>query len=802
MNPLYFRAAVVGALATLTCSTGMVCDARSFSVEEDIGTAHFGERYGGTVEPITFSPDGRFLVAYSERGRLDINRPESTLRIYRTQDVQQYLARSETTAMPTPFWSISESAHRQGPNVTDLHWLVNSSGIAFLARAASGRNHLVLADLTLKTLRTINSDDQEVASFDIRDSEHLVYAVLNPAIAQRAMQEDQSGVIVGTGRTLHELLFPQAAYPELPKFPAADQCELWAVIDGKRFRIEEKSSGRPVHVYTGGAYNLALSPDNRSVLTAMPVSQIPAEWEKLYPPESPAEPVRIRAGKQDLERFEGHRYVTQYATIDVQSGESTPVTGAPTGVYAAGWAGLVTAEWSADGRSILLTNNFFPSDRQSLKDPPNRPCVTVVDVETRRQSCVERYAVRILNGRKNPRYHYIFGAHFANGNAKRVQIEYLVSENGTEATTFVRATDNRWLPEATSPDNRPIKVAVREGLDEPPVLIATDTTGHALRVILDPNPQLANVELGHTDIIDWKDEDGRTYRGGLYKPPRYVPGVRYPLVIQTHGFSEHVFEPSGVYPSAFAARALAAEGIMVLQVPECPLEGTPQEGQCSVKEFETAIKRLTSDGIVDPTRVGVIGFSRTCFHVLAALTIRPTLFKAASITDGVNFGYMEYLETVDLSNGAMSHEADTIIGRAPFGTGLQQWLQRSPDFNLDKVTTPLQIVALGRTSLPAMWEPYAGLRFLKKPVDLVVLNPRSYEHVLTNPTVRLASQQGSVDWFRFWLQDYEDPAPAKADQYQRWRALRTLQQANGVARARSAGTTSGNTINEESSIGN
>jgi len=35
-----------------------------------------------------------------------------------------------------------------------------------------------------------------------------------------------------------------------------------------------------------------------------------------------------------------------------------------------------------------------------------------------------------------------------------------------------------------------------------------------------------------------------------------------------------------------------------------------------------------------------------------------------------------------------------------------------------------------------------------------------------------------VDWFRFWLQGYEDPHPAKADQYARCRELRKLQEVN------------------------
>jgi len=52
------------------------------------------------------------------------------------------------------------------------------------------------------------------------------------------------------------------------------------------------------------------------------------------------------------------------------------------------------------------------------------------------------------------------------------------------------------------------------------------------------------------------------------------------------------------------------------------------------------------------------------------------------------------------------------------------------------------------------------------------------EHYLSNPAVRLASQGGSVDWFRFWLKSEEDPAPAKAAQYARWHELRRMQAEN------------------------
>jgi dipeptidyl aminopeptidase/acylaminoacyl peptidase len=134
------------------------------------------------------------------------------------------------------------------------------------------------------------------------------------------------------------------------------------------------------------------------------------------------------------------------------------------------------------------------------------------------------------------------------------------------------------------------------------------------------------------------------------------------------------------------------------------------------------------------------------------------------------------MTTVDTFGNDLAHEFDSMIGTSPFGEGLQQWLKRSPTFNLDRVTTPLLVVGEGPVSLLSMWEPYAGLRYLQKPVDLMMLN--TDEHVLTNPAVRVASQGGSVDWFRFWLQDYEDPNPAKAEQYKRWRDLRKMQQEN------------------------
>ena len=49
---------------------------------------------------------------------------------------------------------------------------------------------------------------------------------------------------------------------------------------------------------------------------------------------------------------------------------------------------------------------------------------------------------------------------------------------------------------------------------------------------------------------------------------------------------------------------------------------------------------------------------------------------------------------------------------------------------------------------------------------------------MQKPWERMISQQGNMDRFCFWLKGEEDPDPAKAEQYARWRELRTLQEEN------------------------
>jgi hypothetical protein len=741
------------------------CDAeqtkRPFTVADDIGLTLFWTV--GIARPkIQFSPDGNYFSVYSEHGRLDLNRIEASLRIYRSQDVEDSL-KGSNDAPPQPIWVISRCAET-APIISDLRWLTDSSGLAFLEGPVDGIKRLVLADLRTQEMETLTSAMEGVKEFDIRDRRNYVYTLTDPAPLQKMQVERQAPAMVGTGRTAKELLFPD---DPITVSTLSSRHYLWAVVSGQRSEVR-KSDGAPIVL---SERNVALSPGGRFLIAQEMVPEVPASWEILYPPALASSPLRIRVGRE----LTGNS-VRQYVRVNLRTGSVQSLTDAPVSASAGWYSGLTAGpKWSSDGQAILLPGTFL----HSKDHVPSRPCIAVVDLSSNTRTCVEPLRGQTETGFEEG-YHFVSDVRFIDGDKHRVMVSFKTQPEGHAGNTEYRSKeDGTWEVVGQSKGESEVghnglEIEVEEAFDRAPVLVAGKK--EMSRVIWDPNPRLNELDLGQASLYTWKDKQARDWRGLLFKPSHSKPGRRYPLVIQTHGFSESFFIPSGRYPTAYAARELAAADMVVLQVEEgaCIYSGTPSEAPCGVSGYAAAAEQLVSEGVVDPERIGIIGFSRTCLHVMEALTTGALHLKAASITDGAMANYLQYMLGVDSWGNVNARNYDSVIGAKPFGDGLQQWLRRSPLFRLDKVTTPLLVVGEGPFSLLFMWEPYAGLRYLQKPVDLIMLN--TSEHVLTNPAVRLASQGGTVDWFRFWLKDEEDPDPAKAEQYERWRELRKMQQ--------------------------
>jgi dipeptidyl aminopeptidase/acylaminoacyl peptidase len=222
------------------------------------------------------------------------------------------------------------------------------------------------------------------------------------------------------------------------------------------------------------------------------------------------------------------------------------------------------------------------------------------------------------------------------------------------------------------------------------------------------------------------------------------------------------------WASGFAARPLAAKGFLVLQSSTFA-DNTNQEGPREMARYEGAIDYLNGRGLIDRDHVGIVGFSRTFFTVGYTLTHSRYRFSAATLVDGIDAGYFQYLAFSNAFPGG-SQAVEQLNGGSPFGKTFSSWVKNSPSFNLDKIRAPLRILALSPRSVLSSWEWFSALSRMGKPVDLIYLPDA--EHIIVKPWEQMTAQEGLVDWYCFWLKGEEDPDPAKASQYVRWRKMR------------------------------
>ena len=463
---------------------------------------------------------------------------------------------------------------------------------------------------------------------------------------------------------------------------------------------------------------------------------------------------------------------------DLKSGKMTPLTNTPDAEML-GYHHDDGLDWSPDSRRIAVSNSFFPLP------PPGKssklvlhPCVLVVDLGSSKVALVRERDYN--NNKQLPVWDLRWNK---DGSVLQIQGDGLGQSYKKQGDDWLESGEPAKVAGEKIHD---LEVFRYQSLNSPPVLIA-HLTGETedldslvktqkAKIILNPNPQLADVEPGECSVYKWKDKGGRDCLGGLLKPPGYKPGLRYPLLVQTHLFNQYEFFNLGASSTGNPGRALAARGVMVLQAGEprqnSKYRGTPLEAEKDGRDcYVSAIKQLAAEGLIDAQNTGIIGFSRTGWYVLDSLIHASEYFRAATVADANSSSYGEYLRNVDINSDG-SNYLDGDYGCKPYGEGLKNWMESASGFNLDKVRAPVLVQYSDPYGL-LDWSTYPVLRMQGKPVDLLYF--RNGSHTESKPKLVFASVETNADWFDFWLNGKEDQDPAKAAQYARWRGLRKLQ---------------------------
>jgi hypothetical protein len=716
------------------------------------------------------SPDQRHFLVVTQRGILATNKLEATIWLFDQESIHQYLL-NPSASTPQPSAVVTMRASSNTPVITDVRWLEDSSGIAFLGKDDHIFPQLFIYRLNQGATKEITSKGNYVVAYDIR-GDTIAYATLDNDLQEKG-QEPAEALLDITGRNIYSLLFPQSkreATENLNEWTIRVQpCTLHVQNKGKESPVTFASDNGPIRLF---APIFRLSPDAKYLIALVPVKKIPHSW-LCYRPRFSDQTYRLNPDSGWTTADENPNKAEEYVLIDLSTGQTVPILNAPAG-RGLGYSAPSMIIWSDNGRSVILSNTFL----QTATSDPHGQCFSPALVEILLPQLETKVIVSLpqsqIESTDRPRVVSIS----ANESGTVIRLH---CSDGPEAAEhlcrqFVRS-ERGWtaspLPER-SPALSESELSVTEDLNHPPVVVSR-LSGSNRAFVWDPNPQLAQFELGRAFVYHWKDRNSVSWAGILAIPPGCGIHGRCPLVIQTHGYDAHRFFSDGEFTTGSGGRAFNSRNIVVLQIDE-PMRyfRTPRDGPLQLAGFQSAINGLAASGTVDPKRVGIIGFSFTCFHVLYALTRAPRLFAAAATTDGNEMTYLQYLTATDYRNGSakgFQSLLERTNGGSPFGPGLLRWFQNAPSFRLQMVRTPLLMSALKTEEHLGQWEIYAALRTLRKPVSMQWLMNANVPHILVKPRDRYLSQQMAVDWFDFWLNGHQDSDPGKSDQYARWRQL-------------------------------
>ncbi|MBZ5534071.1 MAG: hypothetical protein LAO20_21790 [Acidobacteriia bacterium] len=686
--------------------------------------------------PAEFSPDRQKFTVVTRKGNIRDNTNEYSLWLFRSRDVLRSLR---------PKLLLTRASSSSRPAIDDVRWLRDNETIAFIGEQPGKLPQIYSLNTRTLALAKLSSHRTSIVAFDTTADLNTVAFLARPAAAKYLTREAlQRGILVST-QQLTELMMDRGSDPSGILHPF----ELFVRRKGGPARPIDLHGDKPEP--QGGLF---LSQSGRYLVLKARAGSFPDFWKDYKDPWNNAihDIVTLRRGG----------FVPRYLLIDTRSGSVRPLVNAPVAMNAIGphlW-------WCADGKSVVAAATYLPLD---LADEAER---------SERESNLFAVEVEVETGRVTK---------IATGNSDLLQASSRsnsvllqpTSATGRKAGAPVafRKTTQTWEQidplQYSAKAGGDLEVLEEQDMNTAPRLVAVNRKTHEKSVLMDLNPQFRNLRLGKVEEIAWQASDSHEAKGGLYLPPDYVQGQRYPLVIQTHGWQATKFWIDGVSTAGYAAQALAAKGFVVAQVGDEVQEGTTEEGPRAMATFEGLIDCLDKRGLIDRERVGLMGWSRTGFHIRYALTFSKYHFAAAAIADGMDSSYVQYMSFLNLGRNAVS-EYERINGAAPFGEGLKSWVSRATGFNLEKVHTPVRLLGFRTYSLLNNWEWFAGLRNLGKPVELIWL-PEA-EHAPVRPGERMTAQQGDVDWFCFWIQGNEDPDAAKVEQYRRWHELRRQQE--------------------------
>ena len=290
-------------------------------------------------------------------------------------------------------------------------------------------------------------------------------------------------------------------------------------------------------------------------------------------------------------------------------------------------------------------------------------------------------------------------------------------------------------------------VFAAEAASQPEELWLTDLSFRAPKPISRLSGRVGDIRLGERRVVTWTDADGTRRSGILLLPSGYRPDVRYPLILwvyeQAVPYSVNTFGLAGQTAfnlHLFTTRGYAAFYPDVRWIPDSVMPGLG-------RQVASAVRELAREGVVDSTRVGVVGQSSGGYDVLAIAATYPGL-RAGVVVNGVSDMVLMWGSTLDNSIGQEWVEQQMALGAPPWERP-QNYVRNSPSFHFDDVRAALLLVAGTADSFTIrhMDLAYLGLKRSAKEVEYRRYRGEGHVPDHWSPVNRGDVTKRIIEWF-------------------------------------------------------
>jgi hypothetical protein len=308
-------------------------------------------------------------------------------------------------------------------------------------------------------------------------------------------------------------------------------------------------------------------------------------------------------------------------------------------------------------------------------------------------------------------------------------------------------------------------VCVTADAERPPRLERIDLASGQRHVLFDPNAALASdMAKVPVRLLRWMDKRGRWFTGQFYPARRSGAGPA-PLFITYYSCPGFV---RGGVGDEWPLASLAQAGISALCINRRPgytMDAVARYGE-GLAAVESVIDRLSRKGEIDRARVGMGGLSFGGEVTMWTVT-HSNILATASVANPVMSPFYYLINS--MKGEAFLKGLQEMWGLGSPSKTPQRWKALSPALRLDSIRAPILFQHSEQEYMYALDYEIPLIR--EHRADLYVFP--NEPHQKFQPRHKLAVYERNVDWFRFWLQRYEDPDPAKAAQYARWRLMRS-----------------------------